>query len=456
MPDREVRYCTTEDGVRIAYAISGKGERWLVHTPNLLSAMLAFEPIPGRRTWNDGLEEHFRLVQYDPRGTGFSQRDVEDLSFEALVRDLESVVDAAGADRATVFGFIAGTFTAVWYAAAHPERVSHLALWLPPNLRPDTPQFRAGTQLALSDWENFTEFYAHQVFGWDRGEQSNAYAHSIRETVTQETWLRFMGGWVRSWGTRLDELYEPASRVRAPTLCMQRQGFEAFPRYAAPIAGATTRMFPGNSIVPYFDGGHDIVQATADFVGAPEVTRSGAPGRQPVAVQTVLFTDLVGHTEMMQRLGDDKGRDVLREHERITRETLKEHSGAEVKTMGDGFMASFGSVTKAVECAIALQRAFAKSNASSDEPLHVRVGLNAGEPIAEDNDLFGAMVILASRIAAQAGAAEILVPDTVRGLCSGKGFVFADRGEVALKGFEEAVRLYEVRWEALDPSLRSG
>jgi class 3 adenylate cyclase len=164
------------------------------------------------------------------------------------------------------------------------------------------------------------------------------------------------------------------------------------------------------------------------------------------AFRTVLFTDLVGHTEMMQRLGDTRGRDVLREHERITRDTLKQHGGVEVKTMGDGFLASFGSVTSAMECAIALQRAFAQHTESVPEPLHVRVGLNAGEPIEEDGDLFGATVILASRIAAKAGAGEILVPDTVRGLLSGKQFLFSDRGEFVPKGFDDAVRLYEVRW----------
>jgi len=162
--------------------------------------------------------------------------------------------------------------------------------------------------------------------------------------------------------------------------------------------------------------------------------------------RTILWTDIVGHTEMMQRLGDAKGRDVLREHERITRELLKQHSGAEVKTMGDGFLASFGSVMQAMECAIALQRAFATHTETMPEPLHVRVGLNAGEPIEEDGDLFGATVILASRIAAKAGAGEILVSDTVRGLLSGKGYLFGDRGEFVPKGFADAVRLYEVNW----------
>jgi class 3 adenylate cyclase len=175
----------------------------------------------------------------------------------------------------------------------------------------------------------------------------------------------------------------------------------------------------------------------------PKAT-GGVKAADSASLRTVLFTDLVGHTEMMQRLGDERGRDVLREHERITRETLAAHGGAEVKTTGDGFMASFGSVTRAMDCAIALQRAFA---AHDGEPLLVRVGLNAGEPIEEDGDLFGSTVILASRIAAQAGVGEILIPEPLRHLLSGKSYVYSDRGQVALKGFEDAVRLYEVRWQ---------
>lgn len=142
-------------------------------------------------------------------------------------------------------------------------------------------------------------------------------------------------------------------------------------------------------------------------------------------------------------MGDEQGRKVLREHEQITREILKQRGGTEVKTMGDGFMASFGSATKAVECAVALQRSFTERDG---EPLSVRVGLNAGEPIEEDGDLFGATVILASRVAAQAAGGEILVTDTVRGLCTGKGFGFADRGEFVPKGFEDPVRIFSVQW----------
>jgi class 3 adenylate cyclase len=150
---------------------------------------------------------------------------------------------------------------------------------------------------------------------------------------------------------------------------------------------------------------------------------------------------------MMQRLGDEKGRAVLREHEEIIRDALKQHAGAEVKTMGDGFMASFSSVSKAVECAIALQKAFTQRNQDAPEPLAIRVGLNAGEPIEEDGDLFGATVILASRIAASAAGGEILASDVVRGLCAGKGFLFTDRGEHVMRGFEDPVRVYGISWQ---------
>jgi class 3 adenylate cyclase len=192
----------------------------------------------------------------------------------------------------------------------------------------------------------------------------------------------------------------------------------------------------------------DVTDLVYPFLGE----HSEYKNSRAASLRTVLFTDLVGHTEMMRRLGDERGRDVLREHERITRDLLKQFGGAEVKTMGDGFMASFASVTKAMDCAIALQRAFSAWNeqdrAQQAVPLHVRVGLNAGEPIEEDGDLFGSTVIMASRIAALASASEILIPEPLRHLLSGKSYVYADRGEVMLKGFEDPVRLYQVRWQS--------
>ncbi len=164
------------------------------------------------------------------------------------------------------------------------------------------------------------------------------------------------------------------------------------------------------------------------------------------SLRTLLFTDLESHTAMMQRLGDEKGRTLLRDHERMTREALRGHGGSEVKTMGDGFLASFNSAQRALRCAISLQTALADYSAKGDETLTIRVGINAGEPIAEDEDLFGTAVILAARIASKAAGGEIFVANVVRELVAGKGFLFADRGEFPLRGFEEPMRVYELNW----------
>ncbi len=196
--------------------------------------------------------------------------------------------------------------------------------------------------------------------------------------------------------------------------------------------------------VDFLGDSESVVRAIGSFLD--EGVEAAAKPPEPGDIHTILFTDVEGSTALTQRLGDAKAREVLREHERMVREALKSHDGSEVKTMGDGFMASFSSATKALECSIAMQRAFAEHNEAADEPIRVRIGLNAGEPIAEDKDLFGTAVNLAARIAAKAEGGEILTSDTVRGLVAGKKFLFADRGETAMRGFEDPVRLYELSW----------
>jgi len=166
----------------------------------------------------------------------------------------------------------------------------------------------------------------------------------------------------------------------------------------------------------------------------------------PEGTVTILFTDMEGSTALAQCLGDKAYHAVLAEHNRILREQVARHGGHEVKSMGDGFMLAFASAARALKCAIAMQQAFAQHNESAEESIRVRIGLNAGEPIAEEEDLFGTAVIAAARIAAKAQGGEILASDVVRQLVAGKGFLLADRGDVALRGFQDPVRLYEVRW----------
>ncbi|MEX2247554.1 MAG: nickel-binding protein [Dehalococcoidia bacterium] len=164
--------------------------------------------------------------------------------------------------------------------------------------------------------------------------------------------------------------------------------------------------------------------------------------------RTVMFTDMERSTPLTQRLGDAGAMDYMRRHNSILRECLHVHGGNEIKHTGDGVMASFVSVSRAVESAIAIQRAFEVHNAEAPrEVIRVRVGLSAGEPVGEGEDLFGASVIVARRICDHGQPGQILISNVVRELCLGKSFVFEDQGDVALKGFDQPFRIHEVRWK---------
>jgi class 3 adenylate cyclase len=169
--------------------------------------------------------------------------------------------------------------------------------------------------------------------------------------------------------------------------------------------------------------------------------------QQDTAFRAILFTDLEGSTTLTSQLGDDKAMELLRAHNAIVRDKLKSHGGREVKHMGDGFMACFASVRQSVECAIAILQSFDSHNKENPKsPLHLRIGLSAGEPVAEDKDLFGATVQLAARLCACAQPQQIIVASVVQELCLGKKLPFKDQGKRNLKGFDRAVSVYEVEW----------
>jgi len=295
------------------------------------------------------------------------------------------------------------------------------------------------------DWETYTETAAHVVMGWSEGEPARRFAALMRESITPEACRAAFGSILEFDVTAL------LPQVKAPTLVLHRRQV-AYPevdvasRLASGIPDARLALLEGTSASAPLGDTEAVLQAIDDFLGEGEEAALAAGAPAAGAFRTVLFTDVEGSTALTQRLGDAKARELLRAHERIVREALKAHGGSEVKTMGDGFMASFSSATRALECAIAMQRAFAEHNESAEEPIRVRIGLNAGEPIAEEEDLFGTAVILSARIAAKAEGGEIVASDVVRQLVAGKGFLFSDRGDVALRGFEDPVRLYDVRW----------
>ncbi|CAN5236923.1 hypothetical protein BH18GEM1_BH18GEM1_21510 [soil metagenome] len=187
------------------------------------------------------------------------------------------------------------------------------------------------------------------------------------------------------------------------------------------------------------------------FLGGDEPSDIGAAvwpdGSLDGGLRTILFTDMIESTSTTQRLGDEGGMRLLRSHDTIVRDALSNSGGREVKHTGDGIMASFASAARAVECAVAIQRALAAHNERNPEqPIRVRIGMSAGEPVAEHKDLFGAAVQLARRVCDYADTDAILVSSVVRDLCIGKPFGFRDRGEAAFKGFADPVRVHEVQW----------
>jgi class 3 adenylate cyclase len=210
-----------------------------------------------------------------------------------------------------------------------------------------------------------------------------------------------------------------------------KEAAEAVHREAHGLVANRIIEVEGNSVVRFLGGmpAHPVGEAHAD-----------------TAFRTILFTDIVGSTDATQRLGDAKAMELVRTHDLIVRGHLADCSGTEVKHTGDGIMASFASVARGIDCAIAVQRAFDKHRQGAEHPIHVRIGVSAGEPVSEGDDLFGAAVQLAARACAQAAAGAIFTSTAVRELCVGKGFAFEARGPFELKGFAELVPLYEVSW----------
>ena len=473
-----IQYAKTSDGVSIAFWTLGEGPPLVVAPDTVYSHLQLDLQQPDQRRWWERLAHGRNLVRLDFRGAGLSGREVADYSLEALVRDLEAVVERVGLDRFALWGGLHSGPVAIAYAARHPELVSHLLLWCTWARHSDTyhsqklQETRAVREALMeTHWELFTETAAHALLGWGKGETAHEYAAYMRECTTSDVARLALAA------AREVDVTALLPEVRSPTLVLHRREIpwlevDLARGIAARIPDARLALLEGSEVAPFWGDIEPVLQAVDEFLG---VAASPAAVAQPSAgaVHTILFTDVEGSTALTQRLGDAKAREVLREHERITRGCLKAHGGSEVKTMGDGFMASFASATRALECAIAIQRAFAERASAHPEPvegpppegaassaptetIRVRIGLNAGEPIAEDDpdgrgDLFGTAVIAAARIAAQAKGGEILVSNVVRELVAGKGFLFSSRGRTALRGFDDPVEVYEVRWEAGPP-----
>ncbi len=460
-----IEYATTVDGVSIAYTSIGDGIP-LVNPPPALPWSNVQEEwqIPEWRHYYEHMSETFRIVRYDNRGAGLSTRNVDHINLDTHILDLEAVVDRLGLDRFVLFGLYFNAQIAITYAVKHPERVSHLILWCAvPSAEDNTrggPTQEALDRLRDLDYNLFTETLAHTVFGWDSGEAAHRMAQYMQQSMSYATFRRC---WDNAEGNDVRPLLP---RIQAPTLVVHRRDFplldiEVSKRMAAAIPNAHLAILPGESLSPYMGDLRATLDVFTDFVGVrPEDALARQQQRHRhadgsadggVTFRTIMFTDMQESTAFTQRLGDARAQELVRMHNEIVEQALLGHGGTRVKHTGDGIMASFPTASGAVECAVEIQRAFAQRNEAEPEtPVSVRIGINAGEPVAEGDDLFGTSVQMAARVCGRAEPGEILTTDVVRQLVAGKGILFADKGMAELRGFEDPVRVYDVRWRRDD------
>jgi class 3 adenylate cyclase/pimeloyl-ACP methyl ester carboxylesterase len=452
MMEQEIRFCKTSDGVRIAYASTGEGypilfvHGWASHL-EFLPKMPRFEEFVFSK-----LAARFRFLRYDARGWGLSDRDVSDFSIESKLLDVEAVVENAGLERFAALGMSEGGPTAITYAMRNPARVSHLILlgtfaWSAPPATPEDRELMKAMLMTLKpgwgkDTPEFRQLWTARFMPDADMEMIRWFNELQRVSGSAETVMALIGSIARI------DVRELLPQVQMPTLVAHARGdmavpFEGGREIASSIPNARFLPLDSNNhlMLPGEPANDVLAKAIIDFVGDPSADpKSQAQSAAPGGLVTILFTDMEGSTALTQQLGDDRAQDLVRQHNAVVREALKGHAGSEIKHTGDGIMASFPSARGAVDCAIAIQRALA------DEAVRVRIGLNAGEPVAEEQDLYGTSVQLAARVCAQAEGGQILVSNVVRELAAGKGFLFSDRGDSALKGFEDPVRLFEVRW----------
>ncbi|HML97349.1 MAG TPA: adenylate/guanylate cyclase domain-containing protein [Tepidiformaceae bacterium] len=456
--DPLIQYATTRDGLSIACASVGSGPPLLILPILPLSHLQVEWQMPGMRELLESVASHHTVIRFDARGLGLSERNPADRSLDAHLLDIDAVVEKLRLDRFAIFAASYAGPMGIRYAARHPDRVTRLLLWCTHAFHGEVverlpemanQQRVAVNQLAGVDRDLFIRTYLHRAVGWTEGELANQFVEVANRSIDPEAFFENLAGHAAF------DAREDLPNVRVPALIMHRPAFvgshlDVARGLAARMPDARLVVAEGESVVPFIGNTARVLSAIESFLHEDDAA-SAPVAAGDSALRIIFYTDIEAHSAMMHSLGDARGRDVLREHERITRARLREFGGTELQATGDGFIAAFTSAQAALGCAIALQRQFHATPPIHGHTLRVRVGLNAGEPIPEGNGLFGASVNAAERIAGAANGGEILVSQVVRELVAGKAFRFTERLVRNRATEDEAPRLYEVHWRGVVP-----
>lgn len=449
----QIRFCTSADGTRIAYATYGSGPP-LVYANNYVVSVDAQLSIPEARVFYDALAARTTLVIFDRRGAGASTREVDDLSPEAEARDIAAVAESAGLGEFTLFSDVAAPMCAQ-YAIEHLDRIQRLILWAPWT-GAGSEGDRRGAREFRKDWSLARRVWAGRVFPEGPVSLQRAFSWAVKETLSVEIAVRRFGSPDVDLGVLL-------SSVTVPTLVLQRElstaeeraarsrGFGGMRQSAITATGLLQsghlQFVPGTANAPY-PGHEPIVEAVLGFMNIVPATRSALEGgvlgsTARTGVTVILFADIVDSTVLTERLGDAAFRDKARDLDAALRKVIRDNGGTPIegKLLGDGVLATFASAKQAIEAALACGRA------GEDVGLPLHLGLHAGDVIREEGNVFGGAVNITARVSALSGPGEVLVSDTVRSLArTSAGVSFEDRGEQALKGVGEAVRVFRVHW----------
>jgi class 3 adenylate cyclase/pimeloyl-ACP methyl ester carboxylesterase len=427
------RYARSGDA-SIAYQVVGKGPLDMLFLPGWISQIEQLWEAPANRRFLERLAAFSRLILFDSRGTGLSDRVLDAYTIEQETQDAIAVLDAAGSERTAVFTYSVGGLVGAQLAADRPERIGALIMYASVARTSWAPDY---------DWaltrEEREELAESNISTW--GEENSPgmslFAPSMANDPALAAWfarlqrLAASPSEMRIIAKALVDLdvREALPRIRVPTLVMHRPRELVWDvrhsRYLAEnIPGARYVELEGVDSFPFVGDSDAVIEEIEEFLTG---VRSG--GEIDRRLLTVMFTDIVDATARASKLGDGRWRDLLSEHDEQVRVELARFGGREVKTVGDGFLATFeGPPSRSLRCALAITRA------ARDLGVQVRIGMHTGECELIGDDVGGMAVHIASRVADLARPSEVLVSGTVFGTVVGGPFTFTDRGLHELKG----------------------
>jgi pimeloyl-ACP methyl ester carboxylesterase/class 3 adenylate cyclase len=443
----ETRYARSGD-VNIAYQVTGNGPFDVVYVPGFVSHVeLAWE-VPAIAAFFDALSGFCRLIRFDKRGTGMSDRIGDAPTLEERMDDVRAVMDAAGSQRAALVGVSEGGPMSIVFAATYPERVWALVLcgtFARVRWAPDYPigardeETRADEEELDRTWgtaEGMLELVREMAPNESESAQE-AFAKLMRQSASP--------GAVRALERMNNEIdvREALPSIRVATLVLNREAEHPFTaagsRYLAEhIAGARHMELPGTEHPPVFGNWQVYERTIEEFLIDAWADGAATDAESDRVLATILFTDIVGSTAKAAELGDRRWRELLEEHHTVVRRLLLRHRGIELDTAGDGFFASFDGPARAIRCARAI------TESVSDLGIEVRAGVHTGECERMNSKVGGIAVHIGARVASQAGPGEVVVSSTVKDLVVGSGIEFRERGVAELKGVPGEWRLFAV------------